>query len=277
MPIMFNTLLLQVGLDPKDVRLLRHQDTRSLTSRSPYVLWRDERSSFEEYQSRQKTDAVAQFNSRYWASFVVTPNSETLFVGIYQVKGKRLLDHDIPQVRADGVNKAGEYYIYDLVLQDALNDLVGKLTIDWGSGTRQWRQRADNQDKTVVELRPDFKEPAFPGFLNFIEPLSRLDRLPPSWAVALQNAKGVYLLTCPKTKEQYVGSATGKDGFWQRWQEYIATGHGGNMGLKTRDPSDYQVSILEVAGTAATVKDMLEMEILWKRKLQSREMGLNHN
>jgi len=53
--------------------------------------------------------------------------------------------------------------------------------------------------------------------------------------------------------------------------------HGGNLGLKSRDPSDYQVAILEVAGTAADHKDILSMEGRWQRKLQSREMGLNRN
>ena len=47
--------------------------------------------------------------------------------------------------------------------------------------------------------------------------------------------------------------------------------HGRVRGLG--DPSDYQVSILEVAGSAATVEAILSMETLWKRKLQSREMG----
>ena len=83
------------------------------------------------------------------------------------------------------------------------------------------------------------------------------------------------MLTCPKTKEQYVGSATGDDGFWRRWQDYIQTGHGGNVALKSREPSDYQVSILEVAGTASTTDDILSAERRWMNKLQSREMGLN--
>jgi hypothetical protein len=87
----------------------------------------------------------------------------------------------------------------------------------------------------------------------------------------------VYLLTCPKTKEQYVGAAYGDGGFWARWQDYIQTGHGGNVALKSHDPSDYQVSILEVAGTASSDTDILKMEGLWKLKLQSREMGLNRN
>ena len=47
--------------------------------------------------------------------------------------------------------------------------------------------------------------------------------------------------------------------------------------LKSRDPTDYQVSILEVVGSAATTQDVIDIEVLWKRKLQSREMGLNKN
>ena len=82
------------------------------------------------------------------------------------------------------------------------------------------------------------------------------------------------MLTCPKTREQYIGSAIGEEGFWQRWQDYAQTGHGGNVALKSREPNDYQVSILEIAGTAATTDDFLAMEIRLKKKLQSWEMGL---
>ena len=92
---------------------------------------------------------------------------------------------------------------------------------------------------------------------------------------ALKSSRGIYLLTCPKTKEQYVGSASGVEGFWGRWQDYIHTGHGGNVKLKSRQNSDYQVSILEVAGSSATTNEILTMESRWQSKLQSREMGLN--
>jgi hypothetical protein len=37
------------------------------------------------------------------------------------------------------------------------------------------------------------------------------------------------------------------------------------------------VSILEVAGTAASYDDILMMESRWKRKLQSGAMGLTRN
>ena len=113
--------------------------------------------------------------------------------------------------------------------------------------------------------------------MAFVRPLSEIDALPKGWADALSASQGVYLLTCPRTREQYVGSATGADGFLGRWREYARTGHGGNIALKSRDPSDYQVSILEVAGSASTLLDILQMEQRWKAKLQSIEMGLNRN
>ena len=89
--------------------------------------------------------------------------------------------------------------------------------------------------------------------------------------------QGVYLLTCPRTREQYVGSATGRDGFLGRWRSYVDGGSGGNVSLRSRDPSDYQVSILQAAGSADDRGTILAMEERWKQKLQSRDMGLNRN
>ena len=155
--------------------------------------------------------------------------------------------------------------------------LAGRLVVDWGPGTRAWIQRADNQDKVVLEIRRAFQEPEFPGYQNFVEPLSRIASLPLSWEQALLASRGVYLLTCVRTREQYVGAAPGEKGFLGRWRHYLDGGHGGNVGLRSREPSDYRVSILEVAGSAATTEDILRTEARWKEKLQSREMGLNRN
>ena len=277
MPIMFNTVLLAADFYFGDVRLLRHKDQRAAKGRTPYELWRDDRPQFDRYQATQSVGNRNKLKAAYWASFVGTPSDETLFVGLYGVKYRGLLAQDTPMPHMDGVDKADSCDVYDLTLEHALSDLVGKLLIDWGLGDRAWIQRADRQDKRIMELRTEFKEPDFPGFLNFVEPLSRLDKLPKGWIAVLQSSKGIYLLTCPRTKEQYVGSATGEGGFWCRWQEYVQTGHGGDVALKSRDPSDYQASILEVAGTASTWEDILKMEGRWKSKLLSREMGLNRN
>ena len=278
-PIKFNSVLANVGINPKSVVLMRHQDQRSDPGRTPYDLWRDDRSSFLRYQSVQAISKRATLcRAPIWAAFVVTHNGGTMFAGLYFAEYLGLLAEDTPWPNATNrIDRAGTSDTYQLEYDDRLVSLEGKLFIGWGDGTRAWVQRADRQDKPIVELRPEFKEPEFPGFMEFIKPLSQISTLPKTWTEVLKQARGVYLLTCPRTKEQYVGSASGEEGFWQRWMEYALTGHGGDAALKSRDPSDYQVSILEVAGSSANADDILAMESRWKVKLQSREMGLNKN
>lgn len=52
------------------------------------------------------------------------------------------------------------------------------------------------------------------------------------WKSALENVKGVYLITDTSNGKMYVGSAYGDTGIWSRWSCYIASGHGWNEGLK---------------------------------------------
>lgn len=277
MPLRFNALLAQAGIAPALVRLLRHQDSRSAKGRTPYELWRDDRPAFEFYQDGQSIGNRTKLTAPFWASFVVTPAGETMLAGFYGCRYVGTNETERHWPHAVGFDAVGTADVYELTLDSRLNDLAGRLIIEWGEGGRAWVQRADNQDKVVMEIRQAFREPDFPGFARFISPLSKVEGLPVAWTAALSASRGVYLLTCPKTREQYVGSATGADGFHGRWLSYAQDGHGGNVGLKSRDSSDYQVSILEVAGSAATVEEILGMETLWKRKLQSREMGLNKN
>lgn len=277
----FNTVLSESGLDPRDVRLMRHQHVAD-SGLTPYALWRDNRAEFERYQSAQRASSRARFASRYWASFVVLPDGSTMFVGMYEIFAHAPAPDDWvdPLHRKSRQQMNIEIDLYEFRSMPEFEHLEGCLKIDWGLGARSWAQRADSKksgNKRIVELTEGFREPDFPGFTNFIGNLGSLPNLPRSWIAALSASRGVYLLTCPRTREQYVGAAHGDDGFWGRWESYIATGHGGNVGLKSRDPSDYQVSILEVAGSAATVEQIIDLEQLWKQKLQSREMGLNRN
>lgn len=278
MPILFNSLLSQLGLAPETVILLRHQDKRAAPGRTPYELWRDDRPAFEADQSRQSIGNRPKFSrAPNWASFVATPGGATMFAGIYAAKRTGVFAEHNPQPCGDVIDLAGSCDVYELQHDERSADLEGRIFIDWGDGTRAWVQRADNQNKPIIELHPEFKEPEFPGHLSFKKPLSEVEGLPKTWIAVLKQATGVYLLTCPKTKEQYVGSASGAEGFWQRWMEYVRTGHGGNIALKSREPSDYQISILEVAGSASNIDDVSKMESRWKEKLQTREMGLNWN
>jgi hypothetical protein len=278
MPLYFNTLLRSVKIEPSVVRLLRHKDQRSSPGRSPYELWRNEPEAFQAYQGSQNINSRKKFSTNYWAVFIADPFNDTMFAGLYRVKYRGLLgkDRESPHIVGQ-IDPAGSCDMYDLKLSRKLRDLIGRLFIDWGDAKISWVQYADRQDKVVLELRPTASEPPFPGLLNFMQPLSRIGKLPLGWIEVLRSTRGVYLLTCPRTREQYVGSADRPGGFWGRWMEYFNTGHGGNLGLKSRDPSDYQVSILEVAGSADDHQAVLTMEGRWQKKLRSREMGLNRN
>jgi hypothetical protein len=88
---------------------------------------------------------------------------------------------------------------------------------------------------------------------------------------------GVYLLVSTESGEQYVGSATGQEGFWARWEAYAQNGHGGNSLLRARGRPPYSISILETASTAATRDQVIASEQRWKKKLGSRAFGLNAN
>ena len=279
-PLTFTTLLDGAGLNRRDVRLLRHKDGRYPGFPSLYALWRDQRPRFEAYQETQAFGDAPDLRAPVWASFVGLPGStETLFVGLYSAEFIGPLPTDRPHPVTGSIEPAGSCNIYQLAPLPALADYIGRLWISWGAGYRQWVQRVDGPrpGKPIVEIRRTFSEDAFPGFDALILNLADIETIPAGWRAALSATRGIYLLTCPRTREQYVGMASGTGGFLARWRDYFVTGHGGNVALKSREASDYQVSILETIGSAATDSELIALEVRWKDKLQSREMGLNRN
>lgn len=268
----FDVLLNDAGIDPADVLLLRHCPKGIV---DPFAAWRTNRGAFEAYQAIQKPPRKS-FARPIWAAFAPDRQGRTFFLGLYDAR----LRGDLLENMIDPLTRTTIYAetvdLYDCRPRGDLAEYAGRLVIDWGEGLRAWRQRG-TQTKPIIELLRTIEEPAFPGYLEIIEPLSAISTLPGRWVDFLRQGRGVYLLTCPKTREHYVGKADGTDGFWGRWTGYADNGHGGNVRLRSREPSDYQVSILEVAGSAASPDDILRMEARWKAKLQAREMGLNGN
>ncbi len=277
----FNLLLRQAGIDPKQVYLLRHQDKRIsrklVWSRSTFEVWRDHREKFETYQKLQAKD---RFSKRtFLASFVVTPppQNETLFVGIYEIRGVGKPPTTLIEDPVSGAT-VNKHFYYDLRHTGLLEGFQGKLTIDWGKGFLSWCQKADSSDKRITEIRREIKEEPFPGFRGFLKNLDEIPSLWPTWIHELRNAKGIYLLTCKHCGKQYVGKADGDDGFYGRFCEY-ADGHGGNSDMKvhrTIDYLGYSIAILE-ANSTPDLGELDRLETLWKLKLGTREWGLNKN
>jgi len=275
--ITFNQLLRIAGLDPDLVRLVRHRDPN--VQRAVFDAAIKGEPSFDEYQEHQGTEQViAQFRAaKYLAAFVVEPiTSETIFVGVWERVGER--PGPEPRVPLSIAGTLSASIAFETRRVDALSEYRGRLVIDWGDGTRAWVQRADRQDKPIVEIRREPKEPAFPGFLHLRLPLDAAADVPPAWAVALRSVRGVYLLVHRESGDQYVGAAYGADGILGRWLCY-ADGHAGNVGMRelAASASAYDATILEIVGSDATIDDVCQRESLWKTKLGSRAKGLNRN
>jgi hypothetical protein len=206
-------------------------------------------------------------NSRRW-----------LYVGVYSVRGVK--------ARKDRVG-----FIYDLRRFPGLEHIDGRAIIDFNKDFRASYlvgQRYES-DLIVTEIRPEKMSIAdFPGFndvlLSFEKLKSIVRQYNPSWRTALSNISGVYVISDNSNGMQYVGSAYGGIGIWQRWSAYAATGHGGNKELRQllRDHGDsyannFQYSIVEFCDIYSSSEYIISRECHWKNVLLSREYGYNHN
>jgi len=272
----FNQLLQRGGLDPVNVRLVRHKPEHD-HHRAVFdaAMKSDER--FREYQERQgKEQVITQFRAaKQLAGFVVEPTTkQTVFMGVWDQLGERVPTIDpFSQAPVKPTTVA-----FTTKLRDEFDLYRGRLIVDWGDGERAWVQRADNQDKDIIEIRQRREDPAFPGFAKLRLPLNDIENVPVAWAEVLRNARGIYLLVHRESGQQYVGSAHGDSGFFGRWNSY-SDGHGGNVAMKELGATAeaYDAAILEVVGSDSTMEDVFARETLWKEKLGTRVKGLNRN
>jgi hypothetical protein len=269
--ITFNGVLRESGINPEDVQLVRHKDERADVITTPYSLWLNDKKNFEFYQRLQGKDKFRVGKSI--ASFVVTPRGKTLFAGLYKIlsRGQASPGTKCPVSRKD----CASHFLYEIKAAEGLKEYVGILEIEWTGGPRNWVQYATTREKPVVELRKKQEEDEFPGFTYFCIPINEIKRVPKSWSDILLHSQGVYLLTCRRIGKQYVGSAKGAEGFWQRFCNYADTKHGGNVELKSFDTSDMWVSILQVVHIGVEQVERIEQK--WKEKLQTNVFGLNRN
>lgn len=216
------------------------------------------------------------FSRRYIFSLIrFYPKANTwLFGGLFEVLGR---------------DEQG----YQIEYLDEFRSYVGRLLIDYpGPGARGRAFYLENHyDKLVVSqiLDNTYSGEAFCGYENIDHDFPKVEaivlRERHDWKAALENVKGVYLVTDKSNGKRYVGSAYGVSGIWSRWSCYVGTGHGWNdeltklIGEQGLDyaRSNFKFCILEHRAMKTDDQVIIDRESFWKNALMSREFGYNKN
>ena len=185
-------------------------------------------------------------------------------------------------------------HYYEVELTPALETFIGRLKLFYSYRERSTRVNFENHYDgfEVAEiLREPYSGRSFPGYeginLSFNELESIVKNGRPDWKAALQSVKGIYLITDTLTSKRYVGLTDGEAGIWSRWSDYVASGHGGNSGLRElvkEDPdlaycrANFRFALLEHHSIYTPNKVVIDRENFWKEILLSRgKEGLNRN
>lgn len=184
-------------------------------------------------------------------------------------------------------------FSYDVELLPESQPFVGRLKLILRRPGRTKAFNLENQYEKIIvdELLPEpFNGQSFSGYdaidLPFVSLEAIVHAQRPDWKAALENAKGVYLITDTSNGKVYVGSAYGDSGLWSRWECYAGTGHGHNDEL-TRLIRSYGIdyarkhfkfALLEQCPSKMDDKSIIRREGFWKSLFSSRgQLGYNKN
>ena len=233
--------------------------------------------SWKQWQERQNQK---NFECDQILSLIHLGGTRWLFGGVFTVLG----------VKQGNIHNPNGYE-YETKELDGLGHLTGRAVVEFTKTFRASYLRGEKyaNELLVAAIRDQrLTVGDFPGFNDVLLSHTMLRTVVreshPSWHAALSNVSGVYVITENTTGKQYVGSAYGGVGIWQRWSAYAKTGHGGNKELRqlldskgTDHMHAFQFSILEVCDLNSSKEDIIGRESHWKTVLRTREFGLNSN
>lgn len=207
----------------------------------------------------------------------------TLGFARYSEKDLWLLFH-VGRVTKDlDVLKGIGYEYEDL---EEYNMYIGRVIVRFKNKSQNLVRKAQSvlEHCEVVQILPQvYESNIFPGYdkVNVTWQQMRNNLKKEGWRVALENQKGVYLITDVSTGKMYVGSAYGEQMLLGRWEAYIRSCHGGNKGLRGIENShikeNFRYSILDIFKSTTDDSTIIQRESWWKSVLLTRQFGYNHN
>jgi len=232
-------------------------------------------------------DIEAMLRGQYWNYSKNKSYKEgQITVGLVKIKPSEdywLLFH-VGQVTKDLHTLSGVGYEYSNLPE--YEKYVGRLIVLFKNKAQTMIRNAESViDQCYVSqiLPSTFDNDLFPGYekvnISWEEMRSVIEK--DNWKTALQNQKGVYLVTDISNGKKYVGSAYGENMILGRWRAYAKTGHGGNAGLKQLTfehvKKNFRYSILDIYKSTTEDQIIIDRENWWKEVLQSRRYGYNEN
>ena len=224
---------------------------------------------FKDWQEGQNQK---NFERKYILSLIYWNRDEWLFAGIYE---------SISVKEVIGICK----YKYETKLLNIADEFIGKLIISFKKDFRASYLLLENHlsNMDVLEIKRELTKIDFPGYdkvnVSWVELSNMIET--ESWKTALENQKGVYLITDTLTGKMYVGSAYGENMILGRCRNYVSNGHGGNVELKKIDfdyiKANFKYSILDIFKSTIDDTVIIQRESWWKETLMTRQFGYNKN
>lgn len=245
------------------------------------------RSNWNPIETFKNGDAHVMLEGQYWnypkrKSYKL--GDVTLgFVKISPKEDFWLLFH-IGQITKDLHVKNGIGYEWQVLSE--YEKYFGRLIIKYKNRSQTMIRNAEGliSECEISQILPDtFDNDIFPGYDKVNISWAELSRVinKETWKTALENQKGVYLLSDIRNGKNYVGSAYGETMILGRWRAYISTGHGNNEGLKSLSfdeiKNNFRYSILDIYKSTTDDTIIINRENWWKKVLQTREFGYNKN
>lgn len=290
-----NHLLRGKDINPEQVLVLRHRPTEAELNKVLPWLAAEKPEFYNAYQQTQGEKLEkAMLAAGYIASFIGREAGKALYVGLYAIRSSKPMTAEdywaFPAHRElrekfgmVGFNpekeKRKSVLWFDLVPTEFYSEWKGKLIVRWPPPERSWWRRAHKNEMPVLAvLEESVLDKSMPSWDEISLTWQQLAVLPTRWKAILSQWRGIYYIFDTVDGKGCVGSACGDGNLLGRWQNYAASGHGGNVLLRKRNPKSFQFTILQRVSPDMEANEVVRLENTWKDRLHTRQpYGLNEN